>query len=152
MRCINDFLKSGGAELLFPQPCINPFAIGLRPLLCHAFVFRAQLVKEINNFRFRRGFLAVPCFRCFDDDVDNIGETPAAPAALVERMIDFQRRNELPLILGQKILDGGDDITSADDVALTDQHSRTGFGRTGIPAPFAKCRENTTQLNRSQTL
>ena len=145
-------MKSGDAKLSLSQSRFCPFAVGPCPFLGHALMFRTQSSKEINDFRFRRGFLAVPGFRRLDDDVDNIRETPAAPAAFVERMLDFQRRNELPLILGQEVLDGGDDITSADDVALTDQHTRTGFGWAGTPAPFAKCRKNTPQLNRSQTL
>jgi hypothetical protein len=57
-----------------------------------------------------------------DDDVDDIGKTAAATAALFHGVIDFRRHDQLPAILIQKSDDGFLDVFVGDEIAATNQH------------------------------
>ena len=59
---------------------------------------------------------------CADDDVHHIGKTAAATAALLHRVIDFCRHDELPTVLVEEAVDHIDDFRIGDEVAATNQH------------------------------
>ena len=59
---------------------------------------------------------------CADDDVHHIGKTAAATAALLHRVIDFCRHDELPTVLVEEAVDHIDDFRIGDEVAAANQH------------------------------
>ncbi|MBP1858704.1 hypothetical protein J2Z75_002212 [Rhizobium herbae] len=57
-----------------------------------------------------------------DDDIDDIGETAAATAALFHRMIDFRGHDQLPTVLIEHLDDGVLYVLIGDEIAATNQH------------------------------
>jgi len=77
---------------------------------------------EIKYLGVRRVAAGVVLLRRADDDVDDIGKTAAATAALLHRVIDFRRHDELPTVLVEKAVDHVDDLFFGDEVAAANQH------------------------------
>jgi hypothetical protein len=78
---------------------------------------------EIKYPVIRRGPTGMILLGGADDDVDDIGETAAATAALFHRMIDFRRHDQLPTVLIEKLDDRILDVFVGDEIAATNQHS-----------------------------
>lgn len=57
-----------------------------------------------------------------DDDVDDIGETAAATAALLHRVINLRRNDQLPTVLIEEFDDRILDVLVGDEIAATNQH------------------------------
>jgi len=57
-----------------------------------------------------------------DDDIDDIGETAAATAALFHRMVDFRGHDQLPTVLIEKLDDRVFNVLIGDEIAATNQH------------------------------
>ena len=57
-----------------------------------------------------------------NDDVDDIGETAAATAALLHGVINLRRHDQLPTVLIEELDDGVLDILIGDEIAATNQH------------------------------
>ena len=70
----------------------------------------------------RRVTAGVILLRGTDDDVDDVGETAAATAALLHRMIDFCRHDELPTVLVEEAVDHVDDFLIGDEIAAANEH------------------------------
>ena len=77
---------------------------------------------EIKYLVIRRVTAGVILLRGTDDDADDVGETAAATAALLHRMVDFCRHDELPTVLVEEAVDHIDDFRIGDEVAATNQH------------------------------
>ena len=59
------------------------------------------------------------------DQLDHIGETAAAAAALRHGMIDLDGNNELPTVLVKELNDRVPDFPVGDVIATANQHSRS---------------------------
>ena len=77
---------------------------------------------EIKYLDVRRVTAGVILLRGADDDVDDVGETAAATAALLHRMIDFRGHDELPTVLVEEAVDHVNDFLIGDEIAATHQH------------------------------
>jgi hypothetical protein len=77
---------------------------------------------EIKYLGVRRVAASVVLLGCADDDVHHVGKTAAATAALLHRMVDFCRHDELPTVLIEKAVDHVDDFGVGDEVAAANQH------------------------------
>ena len=77
---------------------------------------------EIKYLVARRVTTGVVLLGGADDDVHHIGETAAATAALLHRMVDFCRHDELPTVLVEEAVDHVDDFLIGDEVAAANQH------------------------------
>jgi len=62
-------------------------------------------------------------FGCTDNQVNHIGKTSAAPAALLHGVIDFCRHNELPTVLVEETVDHVPDFPIGNVIATTDKHA-----------------------------
>lgn len=57
-----------------------------------------------------------------DDDVDDIGETAAATAALLHRVVNLRRNDQLPTVLIEEPDDRVLNVLVGDEIAATNQH------------------------------
>jgi hypothetical protein len=60
-----------------------------------------------------------------DNQIDDIGKASAAAATLGHGVIHFDRNNQLPTVLIQKLDDRVADFLISNVIAATNQHSRT---------------------------
>ena len=77
---------------------------------------------EIKYLVARRVTTGVILLGSADDDVDDVGETAAATAALLHRVVDFCRHDELPTVLVEEAVDHVDDFLIGDEIAAANQH------------------------------
>ena len=77
---------------------------------------------EIKYLGIRRVTAGVILLRGTDDDTDDVGETAAATAALLHRMVDFCRHDELPTVLVEEGVDHVNDFFFGDEIAAANQH------------------------------
>ena len=97
----------------------------LSPFKVRSPVFFVELFEadhEIKYLVVRRVATGVVFLCGADDDVDHVGETAAATAALLHRMIDFRGHDELPTVLIEEAVDHVDDFLVGDEIAAADQH------------------------------
>jgi hypothetical protein len=57
-----------------------------------------------------------------NDEVYDIGETAAATAAFLHRMIDLGRHDKLPTVFIEEVVDDFPDFLVGDVIAATDEH------------------------------
>jgi hypothetical protein len=77
---------------------------------------------EIKYLVARRVTAGVILFGCADDDIDHIGETAAAAAPLLHRVVDLCGHDELPTVLVEEAVDRVDDFLFGDEVATANEH------------------------------
>jgi hypothetical protein len=77
---------------------------------------------EIKYLVIRRVAAGMVLLGCADDDVDDVGETAAAAAPFLHRVIDFCRHDELPTVLVEELVDHIDNFTIGYEVAAANQH------------------------------
>jgi hypothetical protein len=77
---------------------------------------------EIKYICVRRVAVRVILLGRADDDVDDIGETATATAALFHRVVDFRRHDQLPTVLVEKADDDVLDLFFRDEIAAANQH------------------------------
>jgi hypothetical protein len=97
----------------------------MSPFKIRSPVFFVELFEaghEIKYLVIRRGAGGMILLGGADDDVDNIGKTAAAAAALFHRVVDLRRNDQLPTVLIEEPDDGVLDILVGDEIAATNQH------------------------------
>ena len=77
---------------------------------------------EIKYLDVRRVTAGVILLRGADDDVDDVGETAAATAALLHRVVDLCRHDTLPTVLVEEAVHHIDDFLFGDEIAAANQH------------------------------
>ena len=77
---------------------------------------------EIKYFVIRRVATGVIFLGCLDDDIDDVGKTAAAAAALLHCMIDLGRDDQLPTVLIEELVDNVPDFLVGDVIAAADEH------------------------------
>jgi hypothetical protein len=77
---------------------------------------------EIKYLAIRRVAAGVILLGRADDDVDDIGETAAAAAALLHGVIDLCRHDELPTVLVEETIDHVNDFLLGDEITAANQH------------------------------
>ena len=88
-------------------------------------VFFVELFEADHEIKYlvaRRVATGVVFLGRADDDIDHVGETAAATAPLLHRVIDFCRHDELPTVLVEEAVDHVDDFLIGDEVAATNEH------------------------------
>jgi hypothetical protein len=91
------------------------------PILSAQFSHAIQVCNDIHAVRFGTGviLLGYPNYR-----FHHIWETAATAAALLHRMIDLRRDDQLPTVLVEQRDDRLLDFLLGDDITLADQHFR----------------------------
>jgi len=77
---------------------------------------------EIKYLVARRVTAGVILLGCADDDIDHIGETAAAASALLHRVIDLCRHDQLPTVFVKKAVDHVDNVLVGDEIAAANEH------------------------------
>lgn len=62
-------------------------------------------------------------FGCTDNEINHIGKTSAAPAALLHGMIDLRRNDELPTVLIEEAVDHVPDFPIGYVIATANEHA-----------------------------
>ena len=57
-----------------------------------------------------------------NDDVDDVGKTSTAAAALFHCVVDLRRDDQLPTVLVKELVDRVFDVFVCDEIAATNQH------------------------------
>jgi hypothetical protein len=97
----------------------------MSPFKIRSPVFFVELFEaghEIKYLVIRRGAAGVILLGRADDDVDDIGETAAATAALLHRVVNLRRHDQLPTVLIEELDDRVLDVLVGDEIAATNQH------------------------------
>jgi len=77
---------------------------------------------EIKYLVARRVTAGVILLGGADDDIDDIGETAAATAALLHRVIDLCRHDQLPTVLVEEAVDHVGNVRVGDEIAAANEH------------------------------
>jgi hypothetical protein len=97
----------------------------LSPFKVRSPVFFVELFEaghEIKYLVVRRVTAGVVLLGRTDDDVHHIGETAAATAALLHRVVDLRGHDELPTVLIEEAVDHVNDFLVGNEVAAAHQH------------------------------
>jgi len=81
-----------------------------------------QAGHEIKYFRLRRVATGVIFLGRLDNDVDDVGETATATAALFHGVVDLRRHDKLPTVLIEKVGDNLPDFLVGYIIAAADKH------------------------------
>jgi hypothetical protein len=81
-----------------------------------------ETAHEIAIFGIRRVPGGMILLGCPDDEIDHIGKTAAATAALFHGVINLCRHDELPTVFVEKSVDRVLDLLLGDEIATANQH------------------------------
>src|SRR5690606_34873982 len=110
------------------------------PFMAQAPVLAAQTthaVQEWYDLGFHAAETAMVVFGYPNDRFHHIWEAAATAAALVERVVNFRRHDELPRIGIEKLDDRVLDLLLGDHVAVADKHRSTRWAAASRPAGLA---------------
>jgi hypothetical protein len=97
---------------------VSPFKIR-SPVVFVEFLETGHEIKNLVVRRVPDGMIALGGT---DNDINDIWEAATTAAALLHRMIDLGRHDQLPAVLIEKSVDGFLDLLFGDEIATANQH------------------------------